>query len=124
MSEGTEDNWTMCQRLAREIEKDVLVRALLMQIAKMRRPRDKSVPLWSFVGEATSHGSGVSCGICSVYGVNSHTGEPICAMCKPVKPAVSHASTPWSSALIGNDCNNEAMKDAAGRSTSAEVDHV
>jgi hypothetical protein len=110
-----EDNWTRCQRLAREIDRDVLIRALLMQIAKMRRPRDKSVPLWSFVGEATSHGSGVSSGICSVYGVNSCSGEPICAMCKQVKPDVSHASTPWGSGLICNDCSDEAMKDAVSR---------
>lgn len=106
-----EDNWTRCQRLAREIDKDMLIRALLMQIAKMRKPRDR-FPLWSFVGDATSHGSGVSSAICSIYGIHGDSGKPVCAMCKQVKSDVSHASTPWGSGLICNDCSSEAMKDA------------
>ncbi len=68
----TETNWERCQRLAREIDKDDLIRQLLTHIARTRRP--KRLPLWSFVGEATMHGSGVSCGICAVYGLDSDTG--------------------------------------------------
>ncbi len=65
----------MCLRLAREEDKGELINCLLRKIAEMRKPREKSIPLWSFVGDATSHGSGVSCAICEVYGVNSTTGE-------------------------------------------------
>lgn len=70
-----EDNWTMCKRLASEIPKDELIKMLLKQIASMRK-RNPS-PLWSYVGEATSHGSGVSAAICVVYGVNSNTGKDL-----------------------------------------------
>src|SRR4051812_19217029 len=70
-----EDNWTMCQRLARETNKDYVIQSLLVQIARMRKRNEKSLPLWSFVGAATSNGSGLSCAICSVYGVNSDSGE-------------------------------------------------
>ena len=70
-----DSNWEMCERLAREMDKDKLIRCLLKQVARMRKPRQKSTPLWSFVGDATSHGAGVSTAICNVYGVNSHSGE-------------------------------------------------
>lgn len=72
-----EDNWTKCKRMARELDRDELIRNLLMQIASMRRPRERNVPLWSFVGEATSHGSGVSSAVCFIYGVDSTTGKVI-----------------------------------------------
>ncbi len=80
---AAEDNWSMCLRLAREQDKDELIHKLLMQIAKMRNPRDRHGPLWSYVGQATNHGSGVSCGICTVYGVNSHSGDPVFAKPAP-----------------------------------------
>lgn len=70
-----EDNWSRCLRLAREIDKGELIQCLLLKIAEMRKPRERSIPLWSFVGDATSHGSGVSCAICAVYGVDSDTGR-------------------------------------------------
>lgn len=74
MSEAPETNWDRCKRLAREIDKDTLIQQLLAQIGKMRKKTEKSIPLWSFVGEATMHGSGVSSAICEVYGVNSSSG--------------------------------------------------
>lgn len=72
-----EDNWARCQRLAREIDKDELIRSLLLKIAQMRKPRDRNLPLWSYVGEATNHGSGVSGAICRVYGVDADSGNLI-----------------------------------------------
>ncbi len=69
-----EDNWNYCLRMAESIDKDELIQRLLMKIAEMRRPRDRSLPLWSFVGDASSNGSGVSCAVCAIYGVNSDTG--------------------------------------------------
>lgn len=72
-----EDNWSMCQRLARQIDKCMLIQKLLLYIHKNRPRRNKGFPLWSLVGEATSHGSGVSGAICYVYGINPDTGEPL-----------------------------------------------
>jgi hypothetical protein len=69
-----EDNWTRCERLAREIPPAEIIRQLLLQIHRMRKRADKGLPLWSFVGEATNHGSGVSAAICSVYGINPDSG--------------------------------------------------
>lgn len=80
----SENNWDMCLRMAREQDKDELIKNLLMQIAKMRKRRGRSAPLWSFVSGATSHGSGVSCGICAVYGVDSDTGMAVTQVAQPI----------------------------------------
>lgn len=82
----SENNWDRCIRLAREQDKDELIKDLLMQIAKMRKRRERSTPLWSFVREATNHGAGVSCGICTVYGVDSDTGDAIPRTVVPAQP--------------------------------------
>jgi hypothetical protein len=71
----SEDNGTRCLRLAGELDKDELIGLLLVKIAKMRKPRDRTLPLWSIVGEVTNHGSGVSSAICTLYGVNPDWGN-------------------------------------------------
>lgn len=65
----SETNWQRCLRLAREIGKTELIRKLLKYIAeKESKVRHRSkLPLWSIVGEATCHGSGVSSAIVELY---------------------------------------------------------
>lgn len=62
-----EPNYDYCLRYARGIDKDDLIRCLLAQIATMRKRSEKNLPLWSFVGAATSHGCGISTAIVEVY---------------------------------------------------------
>lgn len=109
-----EDNWTRCQRLAREIDKDDLIRSLLVQIANMRTRAQKSFPLWSFVGEATSHGSGVSTAICYVYGVDSESGK-VCKTCGGT--GAVNAYQPTGRERGGNDLENwpERCPDCRGQ---------
>jgi hypothetical protein len=62
-----ETNWEFCQRVAAAKDPKKLVTELLRYIHTHRKRADKNVPLWSFVGEATNHGSGVSCAIVDLY---------------------------------------------------------
>jgi hypothetical protein len=61
-----ESNIDYCKRYAETIDKESLIRCLLHQIKKMRPKRDRC-DLWSYVGEATSHGSGISSAIVDLY---------------------------------------------------------
>jgi hypothetical protein len=65
-----ESNWERCLRLAREIPPEKLVRDLLAYLHRVEKKKRRGVryPLWSTVGEATSHGSGVSSAIVELYG--------------------------------------------------------
>jgi hypothetical protein len=62
-----EDNWDYCLRVAAAMDKDSLIRDLLVQIEKMRTPKSNPPPLWSYVAEATCHGCGYSSAIVYVY---------------------------------------------------------
>lgn len=77
MEQTKESNWDRLCRESREMDKDQLIKRLLMQMAKMRNRNQRNVPLWSFVGEATNHGSGYSSAICHIYGVDSDTGKEL-----------------------------------------------
>lgn len=59
----TETNAEYCQRVADNIDKDELIRALIILLqTKTRREA------WSVVSEATSNGSGVSSAIANKFG--------------------------------------------------------
>ena len=62
-----ESNWDYCMRRARDINKDELIKSLLRQIQSMAKKRRDRFPLWSYVGEATNHGCGISSAIVEVY---------------------------------------------------------
>lgn len=76
----TETNWHRCERLAREIDKDKLIRALLIQIGKMRKKNERRNPLWGFIADAIGHGSGVSAAVCVVYGVDADSGNLVASV--------------------------------------------
>jgi hypothetical protein len=62
-----ESNWDRCMRMAAEISKDELIRDLIMYIHTHRTRSERGMPLWSLIGDATSHGSGVSTAIMRTY---------------------------------------------------------
>ena len=62
-----ESNWDMCIRKAKLIDKTLLIQCLLKQIEAMGKRGRMKVPLWSYVGEATSHGCGISTAIVNLY---------------------------------------------------------
>lgn len=65
----SETNWQRCLRLAHEIEKDDLIRELIKALheKELRKKSGTRRPLWSVVGEAVGHGSGVSSAIVEIY---------------------------------------------------------
>lgn len=54
-----ETNFEYCRRVAAGYSAEEILTLVLKHLATKRRGR----PVWSFVGEATSHGSGVSSAI-------------------------------------------------------------
>ena len=58
-----ETNWQFCQRSAAAVPSDEMVKLLLEWILKQPWFKRRRLPLWSIVGELTSHGSGVSSAI-------------------------------------------------------------
>lgn len=69
-----ESNESYAMRLARAIPKDELIHDLLAHIERLTsKGRNRGLPLWSHVGEATSHGSGVSASIVAIYYPESKT---------------------------------------------------
>ena len=63
--EQGESNWEWCQRYAANIEPEAIIRALAIELARIKR-----VEAWSAVGYATSHGSGVSQATCKRLGLD------------------------------------------------------
>lgn len=61
-----EDNGVWLRRAVRSIPPEFLVARLLEYIDQNRKRGDKT-PLWSKVGEATTHGSGISSEIVNYY---------------------------------------------------------
>ena len=64
-----ESNWDFCNRLADSIPPAEIVKVLLKFIKRteMKKGRMRARPLWSIVGDATTHGSGVSSAIVRKY---------------------------------------------------------
>jgi len=64
-----ESNWDYCNRFAKQLDKDKLIHDLIGQIDKMRLRSGiwRGYPLWSLIGDATTHGSGFSGEIERVY---------------------------------------------------------
>lgn len=60
-------NWRDAMETVAGMNKEKLIRQLLQQIEKMRPKRGYKRPLWSIVGEATSHGSTVASAILATY---------------------------------------------------------
>lgn len=62
-----ESNWEWCERMAKAQPSELIIGKLLDYIDKVERRKHDKQPLWSKVGYALGHGSGVSQAIVALY---------------------------------------------------------